>query len=75
MCSKYWLQQVDYTAWASDEPNNYKSNEDCAGLWPAIAGDWNDYDCHDNHAYICKTNTGMFLELLHVKLNFFKSML
>ena len=32
-----------------------------------IKGEWNDYDCHDSHAYICKTRTGMFWESMYVK--------
>ena len=64
-----YIVQVDYTAWAYGEPNgNFKEN--CAGIWPTITGDWNDYDCNDSHAYICKTKTGTFLEFnpnLHVK--------
>ena len=53
------LRQVDYKAWLVGEPND-SENEDCAGLWPEVGGEWNDYDCHESHAYICKTKTGMF---------------
>ena len=35
---------VSYTAWASGQPDDYRSDEDCAHIYPNT-GRWNDLDC------------------------------
>ena len=52
------MQQVDYRAWHPGEPNDDQGKEDCAGLWTSKQGDWNDFNCDQSNAYICKTKPG-----------------
>lgn len=44
----------DYTAWAGGEPNNSGGNENCAHLWDAAGGEWNDILCAVNMSYVCR---------------------
>ncbi len=45
---------LDYTAWAGGEPNNAGGVEDCAHLWAASGGPWNDLDCNASIYYVCR---------------------
>ncbi len=59
---------VDYTFWASNEPNNANGGvEDCGVMHGLSAnrGTWNDQNCADSLFYICKKaaicNAGTYL--------------
>lgn len=45
---------LDYTAWAGGEPNNAGGNENCAHLWEAAGGQWNDNVCAQTMKYVCR---------------------
>jgi hypothetical protein len=45
---------VDFTFWAGGEPNDFGGNEDCAVLWIASGGPWNDADCNIPLRYVCR---------------------
>jgi CotH kinase protein/Lectin C-type domain/Putative metal-binding motif len=45
---------LDYTAWAGGEPNNAGGNENCAHLWDAAGGQWNDIPCEITMSYVCR---------------------
>ena len=46
-----------YTNWANNEPNdcyNGCSTEDCVSMFQFQSGSWNDYDCGQLKASVCK---------------------
>lgn len=45
---------LDYTSWAGGEPNNAGGNENCAHLWDAAGGEWNDIPCSVPMNYVCR---------------------
>ena len=47
---------VDYSNWASGEPNDYGSGEDCAEQYSG--GTWNDRSCTSTQAFVCNDVTG-----------------
>ena len=61
----YWYDYSapnDYTNWAPDQPNG-GANEQCVSMYTAprranlpiaAPGYWNDIDCYDQLAYVCK---------------------
>lgn len=42
-----------YFNWRTNEPNDWRGNEDCVLLWGTAM---NDYTCTSKHAVTCKTN-------------------
>ncbi|XP_035675991.1 perlucin-like [Branchiostoma floridae] len=40
----------NYTAWAADQPNSYKGEEDCALLHTG----WYDYPCQEKEGFFCQ---------------------
>ena len=44
--------------WRPGEPNNFDKNENCAELEESISKMWNDIDCANLRASICKTKQG-----------------
>ena len=48
-----WIDNsyVSFTDWESDEPNDYRNNEDCAAMQ---AIQWGDYPCRDTYHYLCR---------------------
>jgi hypothetical protein len=53
-----WIDDSDitYTAWASGEPNDAGSGEDCVGMnWgDSVTESWNDFNCSMLLRYICQ---------------------
>ena len=49
-----WIngEQVSYTKWASNEPNDFLWNEDCTQL--KSNGKWNDANCDGTVAFVCE---------------------
>ena len=46
-----------FTSWITGEPNNARSNEDCAEMWPGKwKWKWNDIACGYHFPYICEIN-------------------
>ena len=51
---------VNYTHWATEEPNDFGGVEDCVAVYAgASAGFWNDDYCDSEHYYICEKVQGM----------------
>ena len=51
---------VNYTHWATEEPNDFGGVEDCVAVYAgALAGFWNDDYCDSEHYYICEKVQGM----------------
>ncbi|XP_062579535.1 perlucin-like protein [Saccostrea cucullata] len=44
---------ISYSHWIRGEPNDYRSNEDCALYWYTLKG-WNDTPCSGKINYVCK---------------------
>ena len=61
--------QVTFTAWDSDQPDNYGTDgQDCAGM-RHVNGLWNDWNCESNFfPYICEKK-GIHAPLLFVIIN------
>ncbi|XP_052806091.1 macrophage mannose receptor 1-like [Mya arenaria] len=51
---------VDYTNWNSNEPNDFKGQEDCV-LYQTLSNKWNDNTCYLAQAYICALPRGTTL--------------
>ena len=50
---------VNYTHWATEEPNDFGGVEDCVTVWGGgSAGFWNDDYCDTEHYYICEKPEG-----------------
>lgn len=49
--SKQLLGAGSYSNWWSDQPDNYKDNENCLQLY---LGAWNDYPCNLYNRYVCE---------------------
>lgn len=45
---------LDHTSWAGGEPNNAGGIENCAHLWDAAGGEWNDIPCNTAMSYVCR---------------------
>lgn len=45
---------VDHTAWGPGQPDNAGGIENCAHLWDAIGGEWNDIPCTEQMRYVCR---------------------
>jgi hypothetical protein len=45
---------VTYQAYASGEPNDYGTGEDCVQMWDREKGQWNDDRCSRTRASICE---------------------
>jgi len=43
---------LEYTNWASGEPNDWQGSEDCVGMY--TSGEWNDYSCSTTMGYVCQ---------------------
>lgn len=41
-----------YHAWASGEPNDYGSGEDCGYMYSSQSGQWNDFPCSAQQGYV-----------------------
>ena len=41
-----------YHSWASDEPNDYGSGEDCGYMYASQGGNWNDFPCSALQGYV-----------------------
>lgn len=41
-----------YNGWASGEPNDYGSGEDCGYMYASAGGNWNDYPCSTGQGYV-----------------------
>ena len=56
-------RQGNFTAWAKNQPNNFRG-EDCVhALGVEYSYEWNDVQCSDCHPYTCKkgkTRTNVF---------------
>ncbi|CAH3127383.1 unnamed protein product [Pocillopora meandrina] len=53
---------VNYTYWATDEPNDFAGSEDCVQVWAYSSGGlWNDDFCNSEHYYICEKPGGQNL--------------
>ena len=46
--------RIVYTDWASNEPNNYRGNEDCISIKKALDYQWNDDVCSKTFNFICE---------------------
>lgn len=49
--SKQLLGAGSYSNWWSDQPDNFKDNENCLQLF---LGAWNDYPCNSYNRYVCE---------------------
>ena len=49
---------VQYTKFASGQPDDFRKQEDCVEMWRGSAA-WNDNHCNRQNPYICKIS-GMF---------------
>ncbi|PFX30431.1 Macrophage mannose receptor 1 [Stylophora pistillata] len=53
---------VNYTYWATNEPNNFAGSEDCVVVWAfSSGGKWNDDYCDSENYYICEKPGGQNL--------------
>lgn len=48
---------VNFSNWKPGQPDNAKSNEDCAVIGSGGIDKWNDYPCYPNkYAFICESD-------------------
>ncbi|KAK6757128.1 hypothetical protein RB195_015134 [Necator americanus] len=58
--TKHWVDgsAVDYESWHSNQPDNWKCNENCgAKNW---VGNWNDVMCDDKYPFFCQTENTLY---------------
>ncbi|VDI48028.1 CD207 antigen [Mytilus galloprovincialis] len=52
------LSKVQFTNWASNQPDNHQGKEDCAHFWHTHNYKWNDVKCSNIYGYICESPQG-----------------
>ena len=47
-------QNITFSSWYTNQPDNYKADEDCVELRMPWNEQWNDHDCHVYKRFICE---------------------